>query len=354
MSQYYSALKFLRFSDRLQALNGGKPVAPVHIRVKPMNLCNHHCWYCAYRTDDVTLGEEMDERDQIPKQKMIELAHEFVEMGVKAVTFSGGGEPLLYKPLPEVIEILAEGGIRIAALTNGSNLKGRIADAFAEHGAWIRVSIDAWDDASYVKSRGAKEKEFTKLVENMAAFTQRDTQCVMGVSFIVGRDNHQHIYDVCRLFKEIGVDHVKVSGAVVSNDAKENNKFHRTIKQEVSNQVKRAKVLVDNKFDVLDHYHDLEDRFEKQYTTCPFLQFLTVIGADQYVYTCQDKAYTEPGKMGSIADRTFKEFWFSRENQDFLQAFDPSQNCNHHCVSHAKNLAIHEFLALDEDHSNFV
>jgi len=52
----------------------------------------------------------MDEKDQIPKKKMIELAHEFVEIGVKAVTFSGGGEPLLYKPLPEIIDILAGGG----------------------------------------------------------------------------------------------------------------------------------------------------------------------------------------------------------------------------------------------------
>ena len=82
----------------------------------------------------------MREQDSIPTEKMLTLAHEFVEMGVKAVTFSGGGEPLLYKPLPEVIDILAAGGIRVAALSNGANLKGRMADAFAQHGTWIRIS----------------------------------------------------------------------------------------------------------------------------------------------------------------------------------------------------------------------
>ncbi|HLG37821.1 MAG TPA: hypothetical protein VI338_06770, partial [Nitrososphaera sp.] len=67
-----------------------------------------------------------------------------------------------------------------------------------------------------------------------------------------------------------------------------------------------------------------------------------------------DKAYTESGRMGSIADRTFKEFWFSEENQQFLKAFDPSVRCGHHCVSHSKNLAIHEYLSLDQEHSYFV
>ena len=354
MSTYYSSLKFLNFRTQLDGLSKGNVVAPIHIRLKPMNLCNHNCWYCAYRTDNVALGDQMDEKDQIPKKKMIELAHEFVEIGVKAVTFSGGGEPLLYKPLPEIIDILAGGGIRIASLTNGSNLKGKVADAFAKHGTWVRISIDAWDDDSYVKSRGAKENDFSKLLENIKAFTDRDTQCVLGVSFIVGKDNYKHIAEICTILKECGVDHVKVSGAVVSNDAAGNNYYHSLIKKEVAKQISEAKMIENESFKILNHYHDLEDRFEKKYHTCPFLQFLTVVGADQYVYTCQDKAYTESGKMGSIAHRSFKEFWFSEGNQKFFREFDPALKCDHHCVSHSKNLAIHEYLSIDKEHGYFV
>jgi hypothetical protein len=102
------------------------------------------------------------------------------------------------------------------------------------------------------------------------------------------------------------------------------------------------------------HYRDLEDRFEKQNDTFPFLQFLTDVGADQHIYTCQDKAYTKPGRMGSIEGRSFKDFWFSDENQQFLKTFNPTAQCDHHCVSHAKNLAIHDYLALDHGHANFV
>jgi len=354
MSTYYSALKFLRFNEHINAIKSGQIIAPVHIRVKPTNHCNHKCWYCAYRTEDLSLGDDMEEKDAIPADKMLALAHEFVDIGVKAVTFSGGGEPLLYKPLPDVINILATGGIRIAALSNGSNLKGRMADAFAKHATWIRISLDAWDDASYVESRGAKKNDFSKLIKNIRAFTSRCTKCVLGVSFIVGHDNHKHLAEVCALLKNCGVDHVKVSGAVVSNDAAGNNKYHSEIKKEVARQIVTAQTLSDSSFTILNHYHDLEGRFEKNYHVCNFLQYLTVIGADQHVYTCQDKAYTDSGRMGSIAERTFKDFWFSKENKQFLSSFDPSVKCEHHCVSHSKNLAINEYMSLDKEHSFFV
>lgn len=169
-----------------------------------------------------------------------------------------------------------------------------------------------------------------------------------------GHENHQRIAEVCGLLKDCGVNHVKVSAAVVGNDAADNNAYHRSIKEEVARQIGMAQLLADSGFSILNHYHDLEERFEKHYHRCAFLQFLTVIGADQNVYTCQDKAYTESGRMGSLVDRTFREFWFSEENRRFLNSFDPALQCRHHCVTHPKNLAIHEYLSLDQEHSHFV
>lgn len=354
MAVLYSALKFLSFADQLAALKSGSVVAPVHIRIKPINRCNHNCWYCAYRTDDLKLGEDMDESDVIPADKMMEIVDDIVAMGVKAVTFSGGGEPLLYKTLPEVIDRLAAGRVKVATLTNGSNLKGRVAEALARHATWVRVSVDAWDDASYVASRGAKDGEFTKLLANMRAFVATGTKCVLGVSFIIGRNNYQRIAEVVEMFREVGVNHVKLSAAVVANDVGTNNAYHREMMAEVSAQIDKALALQTDRFTVLNHFHETEERFQKEYTTCPFLQFLTVIGADLSVYTCQDKAYTQEGTLGSIRDRSFRDYWFSEENREKLYSFDPSKMCQHHCVTHAKNLALHEYLSIDTDHGVFV
>ena len=354
MSRLYSALKYLRYSDRLDAIRDRRVAAPVHVRIKPTNLCNHNCWYCAYRADDLKLGEDMDERDAIPADKMFEIVDDLIEMGVKAVTFSGGGEPLLYKPLPEVIDRLAAGGVRVATLTNGSNLRGRVAEALARHATWVRVSVDAWDDAGYAKARGIGDGQFTRLLENMRAFADTGTRCVLGVSFIISKQNYARIAEACALFKAAGANHVKLSGAVVANDVAANNAYHREIAADVSAQIAAARSLEDERFTLVDHYHETNERFEKDYAFCPYLQFLTVIGADQKVYTCQDKAYTREGELGSIAGRSFRDFWFSEENRQAIYGLDPSQTCRHHCVTHAKNLSILEYLSLDPEHGVFV
>ena len=249
---------------------------------------------------------------------------------------------------------LAEGGLRVATLTNGSNLKGRVADAFAEHGTWVRVSTDAWDDASFAKSRGVRDGDFTQLLQNMRDFTSRGSKCVLGVSFIVDKVNCDHLFEACVLLKQAGVNHVKFSGVVVSNSGIENNAYHSPIRDTVTRQIEQASSLADDSFSVINHYHDLEDRFDKTYTMCPYLMFLTVIGADCKVYTCQDKAFTESGTLGSIKDRRFRDFWFSEENRARLFALDPSRECVHHCVTHGKNQAIMDLLAIDPDHGVFV
>jgi wyosine [tRNA(Phe)-imidazoG37] synthetase (radical SAM superfamily) len=122
MTLAYTPFKIFHYSDTLSSMSSrsGKPKAPIHVRIKPINLCNHHCWYCAYKAEDMQLGENMGQKDQIPEDKMMEIAEDLIDMKVKAVTFSGGGEPFLYKPLLKVSKKLIDGGIQIASLTNGS------------------------------------------------------------------------------------------------------------------------------------------------------------------------------------------------------------------------------------------
>jgi hypothetical protein len=47
MATLYSSLKFLHFHDHLESIKSNQIIAPVHIRIKPINNCNHDCWYCA-------------------------------------------------------------------------------------------------------------------------------------------------------------------------------------------------------------------------------------------------------------------------------------------------------------------
>jgi Fe-coproporphyrin III synthase len=354
MPDYYSDFKFMAYPEQLKAFTKREVVAPIHLRIKPINRCNHDCWYCAYRVSNLQLGEDINLQDKIPYDKMLETVDDIVEMGVKAVTFSGGGEPLIYKKLPECVERLAKGGVKVASLTNGENLSGKIADIFAEYGTWIRISIDAWDDNSYGEARGIQDGKFTKVIKNMREFSRRNANCVLGISFIVSEKNYEHLYEACCIFKDAGVDHVKFSGVVTSNKISEVNKYHQKILATVQKEIKKSMELNDENFRVIDLYHELNERFEKSYRNCPNLLYVSVIGADMNVYSCHDKAYTENGLLGSLKDQSFKQFWFSDQNKNRLYGLDPSLSCRHHCTAHGKNVAMHEIISMDKNHGVFI
>ncbi len=354
VTKLYSMLKPFRFPKRLEAIRERRLEAPVNIRIKPMNHCNHDCWYCAYRVSNLQLGEDMDVKDLIPTDKMFEIVDDIVEMKVQAVTFSGGGEPLIYKPLPDVIERLAAGGIKVGALTNGSNLKGKVADAFDEHATWVRISMEGWDGPSYAEARRIGEDAFDKLIANMRDFVARKSHCVLGVSLIIGHDNYEHVSELVALLGYVGVNHVKLVGAVVSNDGAEFNAYHQKLKPRIDEEIAKAEAMATETFTILNHYHEMEERFDRPYTICPNIQFNPVIGGDCVVYTCHDKAFTKGGMLGSIKDRSFKEFWFSNENRDRVFAINPSRDCSHHCADHVKNLGMMDYLAVDPEHCQFV
>lgn len=356
MANKYSSLKIFHYQDKLDTLSKDVPEikAPIHIRIKPTNVCNHNCWYCAYKSDNLQLGQDMVEKDFIPQDKMMEILQDCKDMDVKAITFSGGGEPFTYRYFTQTIKKLIEYKIPFASLSNGSRLKGEIAQLFSEHATWLRISMDGWDDDSYAKARDVKVGEFSKIVENMKNFSALKGKCALGVSFIIDNINYEHIYEFVKLIKSTGVNSIKFSPCVISNEAKDNDDYHIKIIDEVRKQITSAKSdFEDSDFEIYDSYHLFDEEVNKEYTWCPYMQILPVIGADLNIYPCQDKAYNlDEGLVGTIKDKSFKDFWFNDKNKFYK--IDPSCNCQHRCVADEKNKMILDYLGVNNEHLSFV
>ncbi len=356
MGSLYTKFKIFHFQEKLDSLPSGvnKILAPLHIRIKPTNVCCHDCSYCAYRAQNLQLGKDMNVRDSIPESKMMEIIDDLIEMKVMAVTFSGGGEPFCYTHLLPTVQKFAASGIHFAALTNGSRMQGEVAEVFARHATWVRVSIDGWDNKSYAEFRGVSESEFTKVINNIKAFAAFKGKCYLGVSIIVNQKNAMHVRDLMMILSDAGVHSIKVSPCVVSNSGAENNKYHEPIFETVKAQLSAAsRDLSASGVEIFDSYHTQLESFDKEYDWCPYLQILPIIGADLNVYSCQDKAYNlDCGLIGSIKDVRFKDFWFSDKNKFFQ--IKPSRDCGHHCVADGKNKVVLDYLDADKEHLGFV
>jgi MoaA/NifB/PqqE/SkfB family radical SAM enzyme len=349
-------MKIFHFKEKLDSLSeeSNQISPPLHVRIKPTNICNHDCWYCAYRADNLQLGQDMNVLDSIPRIKMLEIVEDLAAMGVRAVTFSGGGDPFCYPHLLETVERLRDSKIRFAALTNGSRLYSSIAEFFAHHATWLRISMDGWDNASYAAYRNCPDDEFSRVLANMETFKKIGGKCYLGVGIVVDIRNFNHIYDLIRKLQGIGVDSVKVSPCIVSNSGAENNAYHDPICSTVKEQIAKAMAEYGGQeFEINDSYHKQLETFSKTYHWCPYLQISPVIGADLNVYTCHDKAYNiKDGLLGSISDKRFKEFW--SVNRSKFYGIDPAVICNHHCVADSSNLRIIEYLSADKNHLDFV
>lgn len=332
----YSDLKVFNYPDFISNLPTGTN-APLHVRIKLTNHCNHNCNYCAFRIKSNPLSHNVNKLDFIPTKKMFEIIHDLRDMGTKAITFSGAGEPCLYPKFAEVIRRLSP--IKFAMLTNGALFKGEIADLFAQYGSWVRVSIDGWDRESYKKFRGVDD--FDKVIENLMNF--KSEKCKLGVNIVVTRENAHHIYGLYQTLSQANLDSIKISPCLPSDSVAKNIEYHKPIFKIVAHQISKIPTKR-----LSNTYREQLTSFVKDYNWCPNIQIQPVIAADQNIYSCHDLAFRKEGLLGSFKDCSFREAW---EKADKFK-IDP-RNCKNHCMAHHKNELILSYMDLYKEHIEF-
>lgn len=352
----YSNLKIFHHADLLQKLKCGERVAPIYVRIKPTNICNENCYYCHYKNSYLKLGNYRSD-DMIPREKMLEIIDDLADVGTKAVTFSGGGEPTVYPYINEALQRVLDRGVQLAIITNGTMLKGETANLLS-HAKWVRLSIDSSNAQLYADTRGVSRDLFRQLCKNIESFAkQKDRNCELGVNYVVSDRNHGDVLEMAQLMKSLGVNHVKFA-PVMSNEAEN---YHAPFKEQVMADLGKAKVLNDENFRIIDLYTSDMNRwesgtrsFDRAYSQCWMKQLHCVIAADQRIYYCQDKAYLPNGVVGDLHDRSFKDVWFAPETTQKFREFDAHKICAEHCVHDDRNIMLNQFFSVDENHINFL
>lgn len=349
----YSQLKVFYHQDVIQNLLQGSRCNPVYIRIKPTNRCNHNCNYCHYRNAYLDL-DEYNPLDEIPRDKMMEIIQDMEKMGVKAVTFSGGGEPLLYPHIEEAMGNVLKAGIDLSIITNGCLLKGDKAKLLAK-AKWVRISVESVNDEEYCAIRGIKKGSFNELCENIRNFSKvKSDSCELGINVVVGKDNYKEIGDIACLMKELGVNHVKFAPLITVNTSE----YHREIKDEITKTLEKLQdKLTTDKFKIIDLYTgDFASSviFERQYNKCPMKEFVCAIGANSKVYFCQDKAYIHDGEVADLSEQSLAEAWYSESVNELFGNFDARKRCQQHCVHDSRNELLNSFLKMDRNHVNFI
>lgn len=372
MSEAYSALKATRHLDIIQAVRQGRPARPAHVQIVLSDLCNQACNFCAYRDPTYSSSQmfyeikpggaglrkdtEHRERNYNPNRmiaydKAIEILDDCHAIGVRAIQFTGGGEPTVHPKWAEIMLYAQERGMKTSLVTNGVNLaKSEIGLRAAKGCEWVRVSIDAGSAATYRSIRNVPAGHFEAAWNTVSALSK--TGPVVGVGFVVTPENWTEIYAGSMLARDAGADNVRI-GAQFS--AAEESLF-AYFQQQAAALAKTAEHLNCDGFVVVNRFGEKMDDLRSKspdYDSCGYQQFTTYIGADLNVYRCCVLAYNEAGIVGSLKAQRFADLWMSQARADEMNAFS-ARSCDR-CQFNSQNRVLDYVLRTDDPaHSEFV
>jgi GTP 3',8-cyclase len=171
------------------------------LRISVTDRCNFRCRYCM---PEEIFGPDYSflSNDKILSFDEIErITRIFVSLGVRKLRITGG-EPLLRKNLPELIERLNKiGGVEdISLTTNGSLLKKFAADLYKAGLSRVTVSLDSLEEERFAYLNGNRSKVKTVLGGIQAA---AEVGMKIKINMVVQKGkNEQDIIQMAQYFKE--------------------------------------------------------------------------------------------------------------------------------------------------------
>lgn len=120
--------KLLWNGSRVERLLRTGSTAPVLIEIAPVGYCNASCPWCFFR--------DKHSSSVINSALMFKALHDLAKAGIKAINWSGGGEPTLHPDFESFVEIAHGLGIQQGLFTNA-------LQPIPKEGcfSWIRISL---------------------------------------------------------------------------------------------------------------------------------------------------------------------------------------------------------------------
>jgi MoaA/NifB/PqqE/SkfB family radical SAM enzyme len=361
----YSPLKVFHHQDRLRVLREGGQPAPLHLEWSIADVCNHDCPWCAFRLEGYASNQLFGEtrpdgtRDNNPKrfipyEKAVEVLDDCVALGVKAVQLTGGGEPTAHPRHLDIMRGVLDRGLDLALVSNATIFRDGLIPLLLR-AKWCRFSLDAGNAETYARTRRVPTTYFDRYQQNVRSLCDaRDeagADVVVGVGFVVSKDNWREVVDAARIARDIGADNIRISALFQNDGAAYFADFH----DEAAALCREAEALTGDGFRVFNNFGlrlaDLEQK-APDYSFCGQQHFTVFLGGDQVLYRCCVLAFNERGKIGSIKEQSLRTLWESEAKRRDYAAFDAT-GCAR-CMFNGKNRTIAYAVAKDPPHVNFV
>lgn len=320
----FNQSKILHHIDNICYTVQGENPFPVSIEIDASNYCNHSCYCCAF-------GRIRREKaSSIPRDILMKAIKEFKKGGVKSITFTGGGEPLMNKATLPALRLCKSLGIKAGLITNGALLNDETIEFTTETCEFVRISLDAASNKVYTlfhRPKNLKNDNFDIVINNIANLVRmrnaRNKDMTIGVAFVVTKLNYKDIEPSVKLARNLGVDYFQLRPALSIED-NTFNKMASKIWNEKINMQKEIMNYSTNKFSIyiMEYRHSALAEEKKNFKKCLIHQYHTVMGADSSVYLCCFFRGKERYKLGDLKKESFYEIWNGSKRRKVINSIN--------------------------------
>lgn len=186
------------------------------IDLLPRKMCSFDCIYCECGpTECLTLERSSEPSPDLVMSQLKDFISAFpVQFDV--ITFSGTGEPTLYQPIGDLIEMIKKSypSCPVAVLTNGSLLKDPSVRKSLLKAEIVSPSLDAPDEILFRKiNRPHPDLTFDELVEGLKSFRKEyKGNYRLEVLLLKGiNDDHDSLVNLAEIARQIKPDVVDLT-----------------------------------------------------------------------------------------------------------------------------------------------
>lgn len=287
-------IKLVRHPELLSYIEG-KTIVPINIEISPSGICDAKCPWCFYRSNQ---NNKLLDADVLTA-----FLSEAINLGVKSITWTGGGEPTLHPQFKNFTICNIEQGL----ITNGLRVPRYNPTIFS----WIRVSKtdEDWNESALEKIRMCKSVGL----------------CINYIG------NEQEIEDSLKMVYKFNLDYLQVRPALNING----NTTHIPMPQ-----ISDKKLLITQyKFDEMSK--------PRTYTKCEGFHFVPFLWETGELDVCAYKRGNKNYNLGNIYNNTLSEIL-----KNFPSYVNVESDCQVCCKNHEINTLISTLKSIED--INFV
>lgn len=189
--------------------------------------CNYECIMCPFHGIGTENGKSMLRGQCEPvmsKDAAYEIIDKLYEKGIEVVTLMSKGEIFLYKHWLDVSKYIAQKGMRIWTITNGSLVTDELCKTLKElNYSDVRVSLDAYSFETYSKIR-SKNKTYFENAQK-APLLLKKYGITTNVHFVKQKENEQEADLFLEYWKKQNIDSISIANELVFGDEVCYNRF---------------------------------------------------------------------------------------------------------------------------------